>query len=204
MKKAFAAAEFLAGGQCLVQGAGDVEAPSVGGVAPWGATLPLAQRSLALARDVASWWCASWQQRLVVGCTVELHLHAGRSSSGRAVADSDRSRPCGGYPQGALSCEGFHSTSRPVEARVSGQQLARGRPGMGDTAGFASEGELRWWCLAAEVKFRQLGTGVERRHHLGGVALAAVSACYAGHMLRRLVFSGRKPSPASVWWSDDC
>jgi hypothetical protein len=53
-------AEFLAGRQQLVQGVGEVEAPSVGGVAPWGATLPLAQQSLALARDVAPWWCASW------------------------------------------------------------------------------------------------------------------------------------------------
>jgi hypothetical protein len=59
-------------------------------------------------------------QRLAVGCTAELHLRVGRSSGGRAVANSGRSRPCRGYPQGALGCEGFHSTSRLVEARVSG------------------------------------------------------------------------------------
>jgi hypothetical protein len=166
---------------------------------PWrGAAV--AWRPSALARDVASWWCASWRQRLVAGCTTKLHLRAGLGSSDRVAGCW---RPCWGYPQGTLGGEGFHSTGRPVEAMVGGRQPVCGRPGVGDAAGFANEGELQWWCSAVEVKFRWLGAGVRRRRYLDGVALAAVSTCCAKHVVRQLVCSGRKPSPAFVWWSDD-
>jgi hypothetical protein len=117
---------------------------------PWrGAAV--AWRPSALARDVASWWCASWRQRLVAGCTTKLHLRAGLGSSDRVAGCW---RPCWGYPQGTLGGEGFHSTGRPVEAMVGGRQPVCGRPGVGDAAGFANEGELQWWCSAVEVKFR--------------------------------------------------
>jgi hypothetical protein len=57
--------------------------------------------------------------------------------------------------------------------------------------------------LIAEVKCWQLGAGVRRRSHLDGVAMAAVSACCAGHVMCRFVCFGQKPSPAYGWWSDD-
>jgi hypothetical protein len=132
-------------------------------------------------------------------CAMVVHGAATMAGGGAGGGASPRGgRVCGSAAGGPVrAAAGCHG--RWQVAGVWPAWRGRRRGAAGNTSGVV----VRRWCSAARVRLRQLGVGVRRRCKLGGVAMVVVLACCTGHVMCRLVDSGRKPSPASAWWSDD-